>query len=98
MILRYEVIESFSVKTPAGTKELEKGQIIKLSEQSAGQLIESGKIKPLPYIDNGVLRIPFNSPHKYHWWNRGQDIGITLREMGASDEILKRYESPYSNN
>jgi hypothetical protein len=98
MTLRYEVIEGFSVKTPEGTKELEKGQIIKLSEQSARQLIEAGKLQPLPHIQNDTLIIPHNSSQKYHWWNRGQDICTTLKELGASDEILKRYESPYSNN
>ena len=98
MTLRYEVIESFSVKTPEGTKELEKGQIIKLSEQSAGQLIKAGKIKTLPYLDNGILRIPFDSPQKFHWWGRGRDISDTLRELGASDEIMRRYKSPYSDN
>ena len=41
MTLRYEIIKGFSVKTSEGTKELEKGQIIKLSEQSARQLIEA---------------------------------------------------------
>jgi|SRR3990167_9283949 len=97
MTLRYEVIESFSVKTPGGTKELEKGQIIKLSEQSAGQLIKAGKIQPLPYLDNGILRIPFDSPQKYHWWNRGQDICTTLKELGRCD-LIERYKSPYSDN
>jgi len=53
----------------------------------------------LPHIDHsGTLIIPFNSPQEYRWWNRGQSIKDTLRELGASDEILKRYESPYSEN
>lgn len=93
MTLRYEVIESFSVKTPEGTKGLGKGQIIKLSEQSARQLIEAGKIKLLPYMDNGVLRIPFDSPQKYHWWNRGQCVVKTLEELKVDEEIIKRYRT-----
>ncbi len=54
---------------------------------------------PQPYIDkNGTLVIPLNSEPKYHWWNGGQSIRGTLRELGASDDILKKYKSPYSNN
>ena len=95
---RYEVIADFIAKTLGGIKELKKGQIIKLPEQSAKQLIEAGKIKPLPYIDRETLIIPSDSPQKYHWWNRGQSIKNTLRELGASPDILKKYKSPYSDN
>ncbi|OOP56512.1 MAG: hypothetical protein AYP45_08700 [Candidatus Brocadia carolinensis] len=93
---RYEVISDFTAKTPEGIKELKKGQTIKLPEQSAKQLLEAGKIKPLPYLDNGVLRIPFDSPNKYHWWNRGQSVLDTLKELKASEKITKRYKF-YSN-
>lgn len=93
---RYEVIADFAAKTPEGIKELKKGQVIRLSEQSAKQLLEAGKIKPLPYLDNDGLRIPFDSPKKYHWWNRGQGVLDTLKELKASEEIIKRYKF-YSN-
>lgn len=98
MIL-YEVVENIKIKTPGGIKSLNRGQIIKLPEISAKSLIESGKIKPLPYLTRwGTVVIPHNSPCRYHWWNHGQSIKDTLRELGASDEILKRYKSPYSTN
>lgn len=46
-----------------------------------------------PYIDsNGDLRIPFNSDPKYHWWKGcGQSLLETLRELGASEETVKKY-------
>jgi len=45
-----------------------------------------------PYIDsNGDLRIPFNSDPKYHWWKCGQSLLETLRELGASEETVKKY-------
>jgi hypothetical protein len=93
---RYEVIADFTAKTLEGIKELKKGQVIKLPEQSAKQLIEAGKIKPLPYLDRETLTIPSDSPQKYHWWNRGQSVLDTLKELKASEEITKRYKF-YSN-
>ncbi|MCF8026626.1 MAG: hypothetical protein K9K82_14210 [Desulfobacteraceae bacterium] len=46
-----------------------------------------------PYIDsNGDLRIPFNSDPKYHWWKGyGQSLLETLRELGASEETVRKY-------
>jgi hypothetical protein len=41
---------------------------------------------PKPYIDtDGNLRIPFDSPARYHWWKGGQSIAETLREVGTSE-------------
>lgn len=45
-----------------------------------------------PHIDrHGTLIIPFSSDPKYHWWNKGQSILETLKELGASEEIIERY-------
>lgn len=86
------VIEDVTVETREGLKELKNGQIVKISEKSAGQLIETGKIKPLPYInDFGYLIIPNNSPKRYHWWDGGQSVVNTLLELGASSEVLAKY-------
>lgn len=36
----------------------------------------------LPHIDSkGSLRIPFNCPKKYRWWDGGQSIAETLAEL-----------------
>ncbi|HHT9115495.1 MAG: hypothetical protein HY607_06170 [Planctomycetes bacterium] len=96
--MKFEVVEDFKIKTTSkGIIELSRGQIVELSLGQAEKL--GNRIKPLPYItDYGSLIIPHNSPQKYYWWNRGQCIKDTLRELGASDEILKRYKSPYSEN
>lgn len=45
--IRCEVVCDFTVKTPGGIRELKKGQIIRLPEQSVRLLVEAGKIKPL---------------------------------------------------
>ena len=96
--MKFEVVEDFKIKTTSkGIIELSRGQVIEISPAQAQKLVD--KIKPLPHIDHsGTLIIPSDSPQKYYWWNRGQSIKDTLRELGASDEILKRYKSPYSEN
>lgn len=40
---------------------------------------------PKPYIDTyGNLRIPFDSPERFHWWKGGQSVAETLREVALS--------------
>ncbi|NUO10028.1 MAG: hypothetical protein HUU08_15375 [Candidatus Brocadia sp.] len=86
------VIEDVTVETREGLKKLRAGVVVKISEKSADQLIETDKIKPLPYItDFGCLIIPYNSPIRYHWWNGGQSVVNTLFELGASCEVLAKY-------
>ena len=96
--MKFEVVEDFKIKTTSkGIIELSRGQVIEISPAQAQKLAD--KIRPLLHIDHsGTLIIPFNSPPGYHWWNRGQSVIQTLRELGASDEILERYKSPYSEN
>ena len=53
--MKFEVMNNFTVKSLDGIKHLRKGQIIKLPEASAKQLIEAGKVKPLPFLDNEAL-------------------------------------------
>jgi len=46
-----------------------------------------------PHIDaTGSLVIPFTSSEKYCWWKGGQQILETLSELGASDEVVRRYD------
>lgn len=86
------LIEDVMVETREGLKELKNGLVVNISEKSANQLIETGKIKPLPYIsDYGSLIIPHNAPKRYHWWNGGQSVVNTLLELGASCEVLAKY-------
>lgn len=46
----------------------------------------------LPYLDEqNSLIIPFNAPEKYRWWQGGQSIEESLKELGASEETIKKY-------
>ncbi len=47
-----------------------------------------------PSIDEkGFLRIPPNTPKKYRWWDGGQSVVETLKELGASEETIKRWDN-----
>jgi hypothetical protein len=48
-----------------------------------------------PYLnDQGELIIPLTVDPKYRWWSGGQSLYDTLRELGASPEMLARYVEP----
>lgn len=53
-----------------------------------------------PYIDsNGTIVIPFNIDQKYHPWNGGQPLSVTLLEINAPKNIWSKYtEKPYPGN
>ena len=45
-----------------------------------------------PYIDQaGNIIIPFDADHKYHYWNGGQNLSVTLQELNAPKEVWVRY-------
>lgn len=47
-----------------------------------------------PYINGaGELIISGDSHPRYHWWANGQSIHDTLKELGASQEIIDRHIS-----
>lgn len=65
-----------------------------LAERMAimGEECEPDQVQP--YIaDFGVLVIPFNSNPKYHYWNKGQSICTTLKELGRCD-LIEKYTHP----
>ncbi len=91
MTLRYEVIEDFSAKTPEGTKEIKKGQIVKLSEQSASQLIEAGKIMPMDkfecYFMDTTKKINQNYPSGVLDYARGKHPERFQESLRLEDRI-----------
>ena len=69
-----------------------------LNERMAimGENCEPGQTEP--YVtDFGVLVIPFNSDKKFHYWNGGQSVCDTLKELGRCD-LIPKYRSIYSDN
>jgi len=46
----------------------------------------------MPFLtENGELRLTFDCPQRYKWWDQGQSVGVTLMELGASQETIDRY-------
>lgn len=60
-----------------------------------GENTEPGQTEP--YVtDSGILVIPWNSSKKYHYWNGGQSVCDTLKQLGRCD-LIEKYKSFYSN-
>jgi hypothetical protein len=72
-------------------EELEKGKNITLPVKAEDEIQTLQEEKPKPYLINNELRIPMNSDPKYHWWNGGQDLEVTLRELNAPEEVIWKY-------
>jgi hypothetical protein len=50
--------------------------------------VEEGERRPMPFITaDGTLRIPFDSPERYHWWKPGGGR-LTVKEIRA--EVLAK--------
>jgi hypothetical protein len=49
----------------------------------------------LPYLDkNGELVIPHNCPFKYRWWQGGQSVKETLRELQSVRAVTEEKSLP----
>jgi hypothetical protein len=45
-----------------------------------------------PYFDeSGALVIPFAAEPRYHYWNGGQPLAETLKELGAPEGVWKNH-------
>ena len=60
-----------------------------------GENCEPEQVEPF-VTDFDILVIPYNSYKKYHYWNGGQSVCETLRELGRCD-LIEKYKSPYCN-
>ena len=51
-------------------------------------------VQAKPFVDRyGELIIPSSASEKYRWWVGGQGIRQTLAELGASEEVIKKYRN-----
>jgi hypothetical protein len=48
---------------------------------------------PKPFLDaEDDLVIPVDSDSRYHWWNGGQPISVTLRELYEERAAIREFE------
>jgi hypothetical protein len=80
-------------KAPADMAKLDIIRLCELVHESTHQADGWGP----PYFNNAKeLIIPFNAPAKYRYWSHGgQPLKQTLKEIGASPEIIERYCPAY---
>lgn len=63
-----------------------------LTKAGDEEMVRIFKKQSAPFLTaSGELRIGFDSPKKYHWWDGGQSIEKTLIELKASKEIIGKY-------
>ncbi len=57
-------------------------KILKEIKEDACEKSEGSEIRPLPFLDQyGDLVIPFGSDPRFHYWNGGQSIAETEKEV-----------------
>jgi hypothetical protein len=80
LVLRGEIVDTLTLEKIKDNKGL-------LKEYLKSQ---DGTDKPYVARD-GELVIPFDSDPRYHYWNGGQSIDATLKELGAGEKIAAKY-------
>jgi hypothetical protein len=69
---------------PARDKVIPLLDALKRNKTEIMELLKAVKVRPKPFLDSeGDPVIPFNSDPKYHWWNGGQTVSETIRELGG---------------
>ncbi|OGQ50780.1 MAG: hypothetical protein A3J24_01530 [Deltaproteobacteria bacterium RIFCSPLOWO2_02_FULL_53_8] len=81
--MKYQVIGTIKVRTKSGVRELKSGDLVALPEDMAKNLLEQGRIKTIvPHFDiDDSLVIPFASDPRFHYWNGGQSVETTEKEV-----------------
>jgi hypothetical protein len=92
--VKVEIIHDYNALTTNGRiRIISAGTALDLREDKALKLIAAGVAKPigpessfnpasLPYVDNrGRLVIPFDCPPRFRYWQGGQSLRDTLKEL-----------------
>lgn len=84
--MKVEFLKEFEAKTAAGSRTITAGTVLDLSPEKAERLVRAGIAagvdeKARPRLEGETLVIPFNAPVKYRWWQDGQPVEETLREL-----------------
>jgi hypothetical protein len=88
---------ALAVKLPTPRKDHQsETDPVKLDQIRQG-LTEVHTPAPKPFLDaEDDLVIPFDSDSRYHWWNGGQPISETLRELYEERAAIREFEGGQS--
>ena len=87
--MRYQVKKPFKVRTSDGEMELQPGQVVTLSKETAVQLINTGKIIPIGRV---AYRIYSEILEAFLWVVDTEKDMRTLRDRNITEPIYKADE------
>ena len=84
--MRYQVLETFKVKTSQGEIELQAGQTITLPHDKVLKLLNEGKIRP---VERVAYRVYSEILEAYLWVVETDHDMHSLRSQGVSEAIYR---------
>lgn len=84
--MKVNFLRDYSAKTPQGSRPIPAGTLLDLAPDKAAALIAAGIAEPAygppPHLDRfGKLVIPLDCPPRFRWWQGGQSVAETVREL-----------------
>jgi hypothetical protein len=91
--MKVEFLIGYEARTKTGIRTITVGTVLDLGDDKARPLIGAGIVKKVyehpslnpdarPYLDaRNSLVIPCDAPPRYRWWQGGQSVEETLREL-----------------
>lgn len=72
--------------------EVYRDELVEAVSTCQPRVSSSNENSSIPRIsERGDLVIPMCAPARYRWWDGGQSIDETLRELGVSRAVWERY-------
>lgn len=87
--MKYQVLDTFKVKTSTGEMELQAGQIITLPYDKALRLLNEGKITP---VERVAYKVYSELLEGYLWIVETDQDMHSLRSQGISEAIYTHHE------
>lgn len=83
---------TLKVKAPVGVLTDDLKAALREHKPEIIQLLQTGEPARMPFLSQGDIRIPFDAPAKYHWWNDCIEGRLSL------DEIRSELRGNHANN
>lgn len=84
--MKVEFVQDFEAQTTSGARTIPAGTVLDLLPEKARRLIRADIAVEIdeearPRLHGETLVIPFKARVKYRWWQGGQSIEETLKEL-----------------